>query len=226
MSEAKKLICATCAGELILDKERNLYKCPFCGVAYGYALFDGSALDKAEKALSIGEFNDADLYFSFALSTDPKNIRAFRGRVFCAGKWKSFKDFNKTRKDVTGIRVEHVIKRCEEAIKNLSEEQAKYFRLIKEILEITEKSNEALAQGKKHPKKRDEIKELVAELNRELDEYRQTEIIRRTKDSLEKESKKIYTSDRKIFDLSREINIRRQMLLKLNKELFQEDIDF
>ena len=66
----------------------------------------------------------------------------------------------------------------------------------------------------------------MAELNRELDEYRQTEIIRRTKDSLEKESKKIYTSDRKIFDLSREINIRRQMLLKLNKELFQEDIDF
>lgn len=181
MSEEKKLTCTTCSGDLILDKERNLYKCPFCGVAYGYALFDGTALEKAEKSLSIGEFNDADLYFSFALSTDPINIRAHRGRVFCAGKWKTVKDISKTRKDVTGVRAENVNRRCDEAIKNLTEEQGKYFQLIKETLETTDKYNEAVLQGKKITKKRDEVAERVERINSSLEEYRQREKARRTR---------------------------------------------
>lgn len=190
MSEEKKLTCATCAGTLILDKERNLYKCPFCGVAYGYALFDGTALDKAEKALAIGEYNDADLYFSFALSSDPKNIRAYRGRVFCACKWKTINDINKTRKDVSGryrffsgVRAETVNQRCDDAIKNLPAEQGEYFQLIKEIVVATDKYNEAVLKGKKSIIKRDETADRVAMLNAGLDDYRQAERLRQTQNN-------------------------------------------
>lgn len=270
MSEEKKLTCATCAGTLILDKERNLYKCPFCGVAYGYALFDGTALDKAEKALAIGEYNDADLYFSFALSSDPKNIRAYRGRVFCACKWKTINDISKTRKDVTGryrlfscVRAETVNSRCDEAIKNLSEAQGEYFQLIKEIMEDTNNYNEAVLKGKKSTTKREEIVDRVAMLNAGLDEYKQKEWagrsqnydltdmllgkvrdslttdgiplhekIRNTedmlsiaRDSLAKANHEYYASNNKIVDLSTKLNSHRQRLLKLNKELFQEDVD-
>jgi len=270
MSEEKKITCATCAGNLIFDKERNLYKCPFCGVAYGYALFDGTALEKAEKALAIGEYNDADLYFSFALSTDPKNIRAYRGRVFCACKWKTINNICKTRKDVAGryrffscARAETVNKRCDEAIKNLSEEQGEYFRLIKETLEFTDKYNEAVLKGKKSTVKRDELSDRVAMLNAGLDDYRQIErarssqnydltdmllgkirdsfpidgtsleekisntedILSIARDSLKEANQAYYSSNNKIAKLSNEINSRRQRLLKLNKELFQEDAE-
>ena len=139
MATDKKLTCTTCGGELVADREKNIYKCAFCGVAYGYGLFDGTAADKAAKALSIGEFNDADLYYTFVLSMDPKDLSALRGRVFCAGKWKRTTDLKTGKGELTGVRADAVRKRCDEAMKKLSEEDGEYFQVIKEFVDVSEK---------------------------------------------------------------------------------------
>ena len=147
MTLDKKLTCATCGGELVADKERNLYKCEYCGVAYGYGLFDGTAAEKAEKSLSIGEFNDADLYYTFVLSMEPKDITALRGRVFCAGKWKKTSDLMTGKGELTGVRADGVKQRCDEAIKKVSEKDAKYFNVIKDFVDASSIYHDAKAKA-------------------------------------------------------------------------------
>ena len=146
--EERKLTCATCGGDLILDKERHLYKCTFCGVAYGYALFDGTAMQKAKEALRIGEFNDADLYFTFVLSSEPHNFYALRGRLFCAGKWKDSEAI-KLSSNLTGKRGENILKRSEEGMKNANENDKDYFRLFSDLVHsaIEYYDNEKLGQS-------------------------------------------------------------------------------
>ena len=139
MTPEIKPTCTTCGGELIADTKNNTYKCSFCGVAYGYGLFDGTAAEKAAKALSIGEFNDADLYYTIVLSMDPTNITALRGRIFCAAKWKKTLDLKTAKGELTGVRANTVRSRCEEAMKKSSEENAKYFKLIKDFVDNSER---------------------------------------------------------------------------------------
>ena len=148
MKGERKLTCATCGGELILDKERHLYKCTFCGVAYGYALFDGSAMQKAKEALHLGEFYDADLYFTFALSSEPHDFYALRGRLLCAGKWKD-QEAVKLSPNLTGKRAELILKRSEEGAKNAADADKEYFRLYADLVNsaIEYYDNEKLGQS-------------------------------------------------------------------------------
>ena len=139
MALERKLTCTTCGGELVADREKNIYKCSFCGVAYGYSLFDGSAAEKAAMALSIGEFNDADLYYTFVLTMNLSDITALRGRVFCAGKWMKTSDLMTGRGELTGVRADAVRSRCDEAMKKLYKDERVYFQLIKDFVDVSEK---------------------------------------------------------------------------------------
>lgn len=149
METDKKLTCTTCGGDLVADKEKHIYKCAYCGVAYGYGLFDGTAADKAAKALSIGEFNDADLYYTFVLSMYPNDFTALRGRVFCAGKWKWTTDLRTGKGELTGVRADSVRQRCDEAMKKVSEEDRKYFQMIRDFVDFSEKYH--IAKNKARP---------------------------------------------------------------------------
>ena len=78
------IICAKCAGQLVLDKKRNLCECRSCGVAYGVSLFFGKPNRKAKDALLKREFNEADKRYAYILMLDPHNFEALRGRVLCS----------------------------------------------------------------------------------------------------------------------------------------------
>ncbi len=167
MTEEKKLICATCGGDLIPDKDKHLYKCTFCGVAYGYALFDGSAPQKAEKSMRIREFNDADLYYSFMLSSDPHNFLALRGRVMCAGKWTKL-DEVKISKTITGKRAENVIKRCEDGLRNALEEDKPYFQLFIDLTNAIIEYYDNESQWKDELKSKERLKIREAGINSDI----------------------------------------------------------
>jgi len=78
----KKHSCPTCGGQLIVNEDRQMYECPFCGVSFDYEYFrEDDVLELANKSLANGEFSSAKDAYGFMLKKDPHNFLALRGRV-------------------------------------------------------------------------------------------------------------------------------------------------
>ena len=132
MADTKIKTCVKCGGNLVLDKEKKLYKCPFCGVAYGFSLFTDNNQEKAGEALQLGEFNEADALFSFLLAMDPHDFTSLLGRILCAGKWKSVEDI-RDASDYFGVRPKTVRMRIKEAINNSLPSDRPYFEKLSSV---------------------------------------------------------------------------------------------
>ncbi len=86
MSQLRKYTCSKCGGALIVDKEQEVYDCPFCDTKFDFEYFHGQdVLGVAEKALLRLEFTAARGKYEMVLKRDPHNFDALRGLVFCAG---------------------------------------------------------------------------------------------------------------------------------------------
>ena len=88
----KTVLCSKCGGQLKLDKEKGLFECRYCGVAYGASLFFNNPFEKAKEALMKDDYIEADQRFSHILMVTPNDFDALLGRVLCAGKWKDLDD--------------------------------------------------------------------------------------------------------------------------------------
>ena len=57
MSNIKKHQCPSCGGSLIIDNDKQLYHCTFCGSTYDYEYFREEQMhEMGETFLSRGEF--------------------------------------------------------------------------------------------------------------------------------------------------------------------------
>ena len=84
----KSQSCPQCSGELIVNLDRQVYECPFCGMTYDFDFIrDETAMDEAKEALGNSLFVEADAIFKYILTVDPTNFTALRGRILCAAKW-------------------------------------------------------------------------------------------------------------------------------------------
>ena len=116
---AKTVVCSKCGGQLKPDKEKGLFECRFCGVAYGASLFFNNPLEKANEALIKGDYVEADQRYSHILMVTPNDFDALLGRILCTGKWKNIDEINLTKnilpavskklKDRTGEAVDHAV---------------------------------------------------------------------------------------------------------------------
>ena len=88
----KTVNCAKCGGQLHPDKEKGLFECKYCGVAYGMSLFFNNPMEKAVTAAQRGDYVEADQRFSHMLMIDPGDFDALLGRILCAGKWNKIND--------------------------------------------------------------------------------------------------------------------------------------
>jgi tetratricopeptide (TPR) repeat protein len=86
------IVCKKCGGVLLHDLGKKLYICRSCGIAYGPLFFRGEPIRRASEELKSGDFKAADLGFANILESDPDNFEALRGRVLCAGGWRSFSE--------------------------------------------------------------------------------------------------------------------------------------
>lgn len=129
----KTVICNKCGGLLTLDKEKNLYECRSCGVAYGASLFFGNPLEKAKKAIEENDFAEADQRFSHMLMTDPNSFEALLGRVLCAGKWKTVSDIALTDLAVSDVRLKNILERADDAVSHVSEEDKPVLEDIRKL---------------------------------------------------------------------------------------------
>ena len=138
--EEKQLVCNKCGGHLSLDRERRLYECHSCGVAYSSVLLsDVDSLKSAMHCLSQKDFNEADELFVMELMLDPQNFTALRGRVLCAGRWRSVRDIKLN--DVSSydrIRYKAARVMVEEVITRASDEDKEYFIKFRELVGVLE----------------------------------------------------------------------------------------
>ncbi len=88
------IICSKCAGQLYLDKERRVYECRSCGVAYGISLFFGMPMEKALNAMNTGHYIEAHKRFENVLMLEPSNFDALLGQILCVGGWSKISDID------------------------------------------------------------------------------------------------------------------------------------
>lgn len=73
----KRHICEGCGGQLLVDREMQVYFCQFCGVTYDYEYFkEDDVCEKGDKFVAAGEYTAALDAFRFLLSKDPHNAYA------------------------------------------------------------------------------------------------------------------------------------------------------
>ena len=129
----KNVNCVKCGGQLLLDKEKRLYACSFCGVAYGTSLFFDQPLRKAKQALAAADYTEADQRFSHMLMVDPKDYEALFGRILCAGKWKNVPDIELEDK-MLPLMEERLTDRSDEAFLHSDEEHKEFFSNVQTIV--------------------------------------------------------------------------------------------
>lgn len=130
----RKGACPSCGGELIINLDRNVYECLFCGMTLDYEYVrDENVYTSAIKAMKNDQFAEADDMFVRMLETAPSDPNALLGRIMCAGKINNVATF-RTLWDET-ILLNVMKTRTKEAIDATEGEDKEYFGKISEILE-------------------------------------------------------------------------------------------
>ena len=144
MAEALRHQCTSCGGDLVLDSETKLYKCPFCGVTYDYDVLESEdVLSSGLAALRNGEFSSAKEIFDKVLEKDPHNFRALRGRVMVKARMKTIRVFENENK-VAAINYGNI--HIEEEARAALPENKKYFDKLKKMFELGEKYQKAVRE--------------------------------------------------------------------------------
>lgn len=133
----KVIICDKCAAGLFLNKEKRVYECRSCGVAYGVSLFFGMPLEKALNAINMGLYEDADKRFSNLLMAAPSDFDGLLGRILCAGKWNNVSNIS-VSEDLRPITYKNLLVMADKAAESAGESDKEYFENLKKLLSILE----------------------------------------------------------------------------------------
>ena len=142
MAQLKSYTCSKCGGALIVDKDQEVFDCPFCGTKFGFDDFHGQdVLGDGVKALRQMEFSSAKEKFERILKDDPSNFKALRGLVFCAGHINSpqyIQRIDKLRKcDINKMR-----EAIPDAAEKAPENNKAYFSTLSSMLDLYDEYSE------------------------------------------------------------------------------------
>ena len=135
------VICSKCAARLTLNKDKRVYQCDHCGVAYGISLFFGIPMEKALNSLNTGFYDDANQRFSSILMVHPSDFEALLGRVLCEGGWTKISDINLTD-DVDVSSYKAVRRRLGEAKQHASVHNVPFFENVEKMVAIAKSTRE------------------------------------------------------------------------------------
>ena len=117
--------------------------CKQCSSDRGYALYLGSPLLMGMEGIKDGKFSEADQRFAHILMFDQVNIDAHRGRILCAGKWKSFQGIELSD-NLSEVDWQLVQLRVDESIKRSTDRSRYYYDLIKETISLLKQYSDVL----------------------------------------------------------------------------------
>ena len=127
------VICSKCAARLTLNKDKRVYQCDHCGVAYGISLFFGIPMEKALNSLNTGFYDDANQRFSSILMVHPSDFEALLGRILCEGGWTKISDIDLTD-DVDVSSYKAVRRRLGEAKQHASVHNVPFFENVEKMV--------------------------------------------------------------------------------------------
>ena len=159
----QNVTCAKCGAGLVIDKEKRVYQCDHCGVAYGVSLFFGLPMEKALNALNTGYFKDADQRFSNLLMVDQSDFEALLGRILSAGRWTKVSGIRLST-DLEEGELESVRSGLKEALNHASEGDRQFFNKLKELISYFEPYQET-------KKELDSLSIAVLEMETKADVY-------------------------------------------------------
>lgn len=132
-----KISCAKCGAGLVLDKNKRVYECDHCGVAYGVSLFFGLPMEKALNSLNTGNYKDAGQRFSNLLMTDPSGFEPLLGKILCAGKWTKVSDIRLSAGIVDKDLID-VTSALNEAKQHAADADLRFFEKLEEMISFFE----------------------------------------------------------------------------------------
>ena len=101
MSNIKKHQCPSCGGGLVIDNDKQMYHCTFCGSTYDYEYFKEDRMHEAgETYISRSEFMAAIDAYKFTLKKDPHDFIALRGLMLAAANLSNMKQLEKESESV------------------------------------------------------------------------------------------------------------------------------
>ena len=147
-SNIKKHTCPTCGGQLIVNEVRKMYECPFCGVTFDYEYFrEDDVLERASRAIRLGEFQSAKDAYEFMLAKEPSNFEALRGMILVYAGARSTAEFADPKKLKTK-NTPAVDEKILYAIEHCLPEHQSYFSKMKELFDAAHVYEEGLNKSK------------------------------------------------------------------------------
>lgn len=123
MTKIKKHQCPSCGGSLIIDNDKQMYHCTFCGSSYDYEYFREEQMHTmGDTFLSRGEYMAAIDAFRFILKKDPHDFIALRGLLLAATHLNSMEELVNEEKEFS-----YDPELIDEAVEGALEEDKEYF---------------------------------------------------------------------------------------------------
>lgn len=163
MSDVRKHQCPTCGGILILDEDKQMYHCAFCGSDYGYEYFREDQMHEAgEKYISRSEFMAAADAYEFTLKKDPHDFLALRGLMLAAAK---LSDMSELERVSETAEFSYDSKVVGEVIAKAAEEDKEYFTEFGKVYSDRVRLDECAMEISSLQEEKDKINSMIAKNN-------------------------------------------------------------
>ena len=170
MSDIKQHQCPSCGGNLIVDNDKQMYRCTSCGSTYDYEYFREERIhEMAETYLSRGEFTAAADAYKFKLKKEPHNFLALRGLMLAAANLKEMDDL--IRKDHSK-RFSYKSILVRDAVEGASEKDKGYFEELEKIYSDMRDLSKCNAEIESLGKERKRIEDEIRFEEQSRDEYK------------------------------------------------------
>lgn len=160
--------CPKCGGELLIDTDKLIYSCDFCGMTFDFDYFEtANLLSVANRALGRGEFNAARKMFEELSEKDPHDAAVLRGLLFCDEKIESLYSL-----DIEDFPIDTEGKHFTYSIEHADHIGLQYFGHIKNAAEISKKYQESVMEDQICQKECNDIGSKILDKTGQIDAYR------------------------------------------------------
>lgn len=165
----RKHQCPSCGGGLIIDNDKQMYHCTFCGSTYDYEYFKEDRMHEAgETYISRSEFMAAIDAYKFTLKKDPHDFLALRGLMLAAANLSNMKQLEKESESVEFSYDSQIVS---EVIAGAAEEDKKYFTEFGKLYTEKKKRSDCSKEIVSLKEKKQQIRGVIARNNIDRENY-------------------------------------------------------
>lgn len=160
--------CPKCGAGLLIDTDKQIYSCEFCGMTFDYDYFDTvNLLPVANRALGRGEFTAARKMFEELSEKDPHDAAVLRGLLFCDEKIESLYSL-----DIENFPIDPEDDNFRYSIEHADHIGLSYFGHIKNASEISQKYRESVKEDQVCQKDCNDIGNQILNKTGQIDQFR------------------------------------------------------